>query len=448
MTHFDLLVVGAGSGGIAAARRAASHGARVAIVERGRLGGTCVNVGCIPKKVMWNAASIAEHLSDAADYGFSVERGRHDWANLKAGRDAHVAHLNAVYASNLDSAGIVTVQGDARFVAPRTLRVAEQELSATHVVIATGSAPFVPSVPGAELGITSDGFFELAERPARVAVIGAGYVAVELAGILRALGSEIALLFRRDQFLRSFDAMLREALMEELASNGTELIPCSTVTAAERRADGTLSLTTDRGTVHGPFDAVLWAAGRLANTADLGLDTAGVSLDAAGNIAVDALQTTSAERTYAIGDVTGRAQLTPVAIAAGRKLADRLFGGEPDAKLDYENIPRVVFSHPPIGTVGLTEEEARERHGDDVKVYAARFTALYHALTTRKTGTAMKLVCVGPNERVVGLHVIGIGADELLQGFAVAVRMGATKRDFDRTVAIHPTAAEELVTMR
>jgi glutathione reductase (NADPH) len=236
--------------------------------------------------------------------------------------------------------------------------------------------------------------------------------------------------------------------MEELASNGTELIPCSTVTAAERRADGTLSLTTDRGTVHGPFDAVLWAAGRLANTADLGLDTAGVSLDAAGNIAVDALQTTSAERTYAIGDVTGRAQLTPVAIAAGRKLADRLFGGEPDAKLDYENIPRVVFSHPPIGTVGLTEEEARERHGDDVKVYAARFTALYHALTTRKTGTAMKLVCVGPNERVVGLHVIGIGADELLQGFAVAVRMGATKRDFDRTVAIHPTAAEELVTMR
>lgn len=447
MSTWDYLVVGGGSGGIASARRAAEHGAKVALVEPGRLGGTCVNLGCVPKKIMWNAAALAEALEDAEGYGFDVDVGGFDWAKMKAGRDAYVERLNGIYARNLERSGVARLSGWARFVGPRTVEIGGERHAAEHVLVATGGRPRVPEVPGAEHGITSDGFFDLDSRPKRVAVVGAGYIAAEIACMLASLGSEVTLLLRNQELLRRFDVTLRETLMREMAAQGINVMACIHLDRVERAADGTLGLCGMGGEKLAGIDCLIWAIGRDPNT-DLGLDVAGVALDSLGYVAVDAFQNTSAERVYAVGDVTGNWPLTPVAIAAGRQLADRVFGGKPEARLEYENIPSVVFSHPPIGTVGLTEDEARDRWGDGVKVYSSRFTNLYHALTARRTASVVKLVTVGRDEKVVGLHVIGIGADELIQGFAVAVRMGATKADFDRTVAIHPTAAEEVVTLR
>ena len=448
MDKLDYLVIGGGSGGLASARRAAAHGAKTALVEPKALGGTCVNVGCVPKKVMWNAASVAEALHDAKDYGFSITREGFDWGHVKRARDAYIERLNGIYARNLEVDEVTRIEGYARFVGDRAVMVGDRRFEAEHVLIATGGRPKVPNVVGAEHGITSDGFFELETQPKHVVVVGAGYIAVELAGVFCALGSEVTLLLRREQFLRTFDAMLRETLMEEMAKAGVNIMPCVDLEEVIREEDGTLCLAgRDKQRFTG-FDCLLWAVGREPNTDRLDLESTRVTLDSQGNVVVDDMQQTTADGVYAVGDVTGKWQLTPVAIAAGRRLADRLFGGQADAKLDYENIPSVVFSHPPIGTVGLTEGEAHERFGQSVKVYSTRFTNMYHALTSRRTATAMKLVTVGPKEKVVGVHVIGIGADEMIQGFAVAVRMGATKADFDRTVAIHPTASEELVTLR
>ena len=446
--HFDYLVVGGGSGGLASARRAAKHGAKVGLIESGRLGGTCVNVGCVPKKVMWNTASIAEAIHDAGDYGFDVTRGGFDWKKVKDARDAYVKRLNGIYARNLNVDEVTYIEGYAKFVGPKTVEVNGERHSGDHVLIAVGGRPRWPQIPGAELGMSSDGFFELEHMPEKVAVVGAGYIAVELAGIFNTLGAEVTLFIRHEHFLRSFDSTLRETLMEAMMSDGLNVETGQEVVRVDRLDSGQVSITESRGSKFEPFDALIWAIGRVPNTDQLGLEAAQVTMDAAGNVPVDAFQNTNVDGVYAVGDVIGKHQLTPVAIAAGRKLADRVFGGQADAKLDYENIATVVFSHPPIGTVGLTEDEAHEMYGDGVKCYSARFTNMYHSMTSRKVPTAMKLVCVGAQEKVVGVHVIGIGADEMMQGFAVAVRMGATKADFDRTVAIHPTAAEELVTMR
>jgi glutathione reductase (NADPH) len=448
MDELDYLVIGGGSGGIASARRAAAHGAQVAVVEAARLGGTCVNVGCVPKKIMWNAAVLAESIADAREQGFAVEGTAFDWAAVKRARDAYVTRLNAVYAKNLEIDGVERIEGRARFIDPHTVEVNGRILESEHVLIATGGRPKVPRLPGAELGITSDGFFELETQPRHVAIVGAGYIAVELAGIFRALGTEVTLLLRREQFLRTFDAMLRETLMDEMSAAGVNILSRIDLERVEREPAGTLSLACRDGRRNSGFDCLLWAVGREPNTRGIGLEEAGIALDAEGHVKVDAFQNTSAGRVYAVGDVTGKWQLTPVAIAAGRTLADRIFGGRIDAKLDYENIPSVVFSHPPIGTVGLTEEAARDRFGESVKVYATRFTSMRFALTTHRQATAMKVVTVGAHEKIVGIHVIGANADEMIQGFAVAVRMGATKADLDRTVAIHPTSAEELVTLR
>jgi glutathione reductase (NADPH) len=445
---FDYLVIGGGSGGIASARRAAQHGARVALAEPGRLGGTCVNLGCVPKKIMWNAAVIAESLEDAESFGFDVDVAGFDWQKLKSGRDAYVDRLNGIYARNLEQSGVEHLAGRARLAGPGRVEVGGESIEAEHVLLATGGRPRVPSVPGAELGITSDGFFALTQRPKRVAIVGAGYIAVEIAGVLAALGSEVTLLLRREQMLRRFDVSLRETLESEMTKAGVNVLSCIHLCEVALGDDGTLALNSTSGESISGVDCLIWAIGRDPNTQDLGLETVDVETDDEGHVVVDDWQATSQKGIYAVGDVTGRWQLTPVAIAAGRRLADRLFGGQPDAKLDYENIPTVVFSHPPIGTVGLTEDEARDRWGDAVKVYASRFTNLYHAVTTRRTASLVKLVTVGRDEKVVGVHAIGIGADEMMQGFAVAVRMGATKADFDRTVAIHPTAGEELVTLR
>ncbi len=448
-SRYDLVVIGGGSGGLACAQRAAEYGARVAIVESARLGGTCVNVGCVPKKVMWNAAQIAHAAHDAAHYGFDLTLGGHDWSALRTTRDAYIARLNGIYERNLGNRKVDLFRGHAAFVAANEVRVGDTLLEAPQVVIATGGRPSVPAIPGAEHGITSDGFFELADRPQRVAVVGSGYIAVELAGVFAALGSEVTMVLRRDRVLRNFEAMLGTGLRKIMEDDGVAFLEHAVPQALDRDADGTLRLALQDGRIAGPFDAVLWAIGREPAVEGLGLERVGVTRDAAGFIPVDALQQTDIPGIHAIGDVTGRAQLTPVAIAAGRRWSDRVFGGMTDRRLDYSDIPTVVFSHPPIGTVGLSEAEAVAQHGAAaVKVYTSGFVPMYHALTPRKPRAEMKLVTVGQEQRIVGCHVIGAGADEMLQGFAVALRMGATKRDFDDTIAIHPTSAEEFVTMR
>lgn len=446
--HYDLLAIGGGSGGLSAAERAAMYGKKTAVIEMGRMGGTCVNVGCVPKKVMWNAASIANTLRDAAGYGFDVMVNDFDWAQLVKGREAYIQGINDWYHTYLKDSNIDEICGQARFVDAHTLEVNGEHYTADHIVISPGGVPMVPDIPGAEHGITSDGFFALNKQPKRVAIVGAGYIAVELAGLLKALGSEVDLLLRRQHFLSNFDAMLREALMEEMVNDGVNILPNINLEKVEKQADGSLTLTAQGGHIMQGFDTLIWAVGRRPNTMDLNLDATGVNYDDNGFIPCDEFQNTNVAGLYSVGDVTGRAQLTPVAIAAARRLGDRLFNNQPERHLEYENIPTVMFSHPPIGTVGLTEDEARELHGDAVKVYQTRFTPMYHALTAHKTKTAMKLVCVGAQEKVVGIHMIGHGVDEMLQGFAVALKMGATKKDLDNTVAIHPTSSEELVTMR
>ena len=445
--EYDLLVIGGGSGGLAHAQRAAEYGARAAVIEYGPLGGTCVNVGCVPKKVMWYAAEARHHLDHAADYGFDVAVHGHDWASLKARRDEYVTRLNGIYENNLDRRGVDYIRGAAQFVDSHTLAVGNEHYRADRIVIATGGRPIVPDIPGAGYGIVSDGFFTLEERPQRVLIAGSGYIAVELGGVFNALGSKVNIVVRKDGLVRSFDAMLGEQVMEAMRDSGIR-IDTRVIPASLEEQDGALFMNSEDGRRFGPADCVLWAVGREPNSDTLALDAAGVKTDNEGFIPVDKFQQTNVEHIFAIGDVTGAQALTPVAIAAGRRLADRIYGGMEGRHLDYRLVPTVIFSHPPMGTVGMTEDEARAEHGDEVRVYQSRFTPMYYALGQQKQTSVMKLITAGDDERIVGCHVIGDGADEMMQGFAVAIRMGATKKDFDDTVAIHPTSAEELVTMR
>ncbi|XP_003224697.2 glutathione reductase, mitochondrial [Anolis carolinensis] len=459
---FDFLVLGGGSGGLACARRAAELGARVAVVEKGALGGTCVNVGCVPKKVMWNTAVHSEFIHDHEDYGFEISNVKFNWRVIKEKRDAYVKRLNEIYQNNLDKAHVETIRGHASFTTDQkpTVEVAGKKYTAPHILIATGGQPLIPSeseIPGAKLGITSDGFFELEELPKRSIIVGAGYIAVELAGILSALGSKTSLLIRYDKVLRNFDSMISTNCTEELEHSGVEVWKHAQIKSVTKSPSGRLAITvassppSQKPTVNTveDVDCLLWAIGREPNTKGLNLGQLDIKMDKLGHIIVDEFQNTNRKGIYALGDVCGKALLTPVAIAAGRKLAHRLFEGKEDSKLDYTNIPTVVFSHPPIGTIGLTEGEAIATYGEkNVKTYTTNFIPMYHAVTKRKSKCVMKLVCATKEEKVVGLHMQGLGCDEMLQGFAVAVKMGATKADFDRTVAIHPTSSEELVTLR
>lgn len=447
--HYDYLAIGGGSGGIASVNRAAMYGKKCALIEAKALGGTCVNVGCVPKKVMWHGAQIAEAMHRyAADYGFDVDVKQFDFQQLIASREAYIDRIHQSYERVLGNNKVDVIQGFARFVDAHTVEVNGEQITADHILIATGGYPTRPAIPGAEYGIDSDGFFALRELPKRVAVVGAGYIAVEIAGVMHALGAETHLVVRKHAPLRSFDPMLVDTLLEVIKTEGPELHTQAVPQRVEKHADGSLTLHLEDGrNLH--VDCLIWAIGRKPATDRLNLDASGVELDDRGYIRVDMYQNTNVPGVYAVGDNTGRIELTPVAVAAGRRLSERLFNNKPNEHLNYDNVPTVVFSHPPIGTVGLTEPQAIEQYGEaNVKVYTSSFTAMYTAVTQHRQPCRMKLVCVGAEQKIVGIHGIGFGMDEILQGFAVAMKMGATKRDFDNTVAIHPTAAEEFVTMR
>ncbi|AGA89846.1 glutathione-disulfide reductase, animal/bacterial [Thioflavicoccus mobilis 8321] len=445
--HFDLIAIGGGSGGLAVAEKAAQFSRRAAIVDAGKLGGTCVNAGCVPKKVMWYAATLAHAVADAPGFGVRARPEGIDWTRLISERDRYVSRINDYWEGYAAELGMTRLTGHARFVDTHTIAIGDEHYSADHIVIATGSAPIVPRMPGAELGITSDGFFALPRQPRRIAIVGGGYIGVELAGVLRALGSEVTLVALEDRMLFAFDEQTSQVLAENMAHQGIDTHLGFEVEGLAETPNGKALLRRGGEPLDG-FDTVIWAVGRRPNTDQLGLEVPGVETLADGSIAVDAYQNTNVPGICAVGDVIGREPLTPVAIAAGRRLAERLFNDKPDAKLDYENVPTVVFSHPPAGKVGLTEQEARERFGDAVTIYHTEFTPMRYSLSEHPARTAMKLVCVGSDERVVGIHMIGDGVDEMLQGFAVVVKMGGTKADLDATVALHPTSAEELVTLK
>jgi len=445
---YDLIVLGGGSGGLAAAFRAAQHGQRVAMLEPGELGGTCVNVGCVPKKAMWLAADLSGRIGLAAAMGFDVPvRPSLDWKELVVHRQAYIANIHASYLKRLDENNVVRVPRRGRLVDAHTVECSDGvRISAAHILIATGAHPQRPDIPGAELGLVSDDFFNLCSAPERVAIVGGGYIAVELAGLLQALGSRVTLLVRGERLLERFDAELTGQLAENLRHQGVQVHFGYRLRELQRDGDGVVALGHD-GPADGRFDAVFFATGRRGNSADLGLDAVGVVVGEKGEVEVDEWQTTAVPSVHAVGDIAGKVGLTPVAIAAARKLMDRLFGGQPQAKMDYENVASVVFSHPALGAVGLSEEEACAKHGD-VRVYRSNFRPMLQALADGTQRSLFKLVCVGEEERVVGVDLLGEAADEILQGFALAVKMGVTKAQFDDTVAIHPTSAEEVVLMR
>jgi glutathione reductase (NADPH) len=447
-THYDLICLGGGSGGVATANRAAENGARCAIIEENRLGGTCVNVGCVPKKMMWHASALAEGIRDAADYGFTVSPLQLNWGKLVADREAYIDYLNQVYARSLAKNKVDIIPGRGHFVGPKVIDVGGTQYSADHIIICTGGSPIWPDIPGSALGIDSNGFFALKQQPKKVAIVGAGYIAVELAGVLNGLGSEIHLIIRKEKPLKAFDPTIVDGLVEIMSDQGMHLHNWCEITKLKKTGDKITAYCDDEVLLD-DLDCVIWAIGRKPRTHNINIDTTGVSLNHRNYVVVDEYQNTNIPGIYGIGDVTGKHELTPVAIAAGRRLAMRLFGGQTESKLVYENIPTVMFSHPPLGAIGLTEPQALEKYGREaIKIYESRFTPLYHALTQHKPKTIMKLICAGPEEKVVGCHILGPGADEMLQGFGVAIKMGATKADFDNCVAIHPTSAEELVTMR
>ena len=449
--HFDYIAIGGGSGGIASANRAAMRGARVAIIEAKQLGGTCVNLGCVPKKVMWHGAQVAEAIKlYAPEYGFDLTLNSFDWPKLVENRNAYISRIHQAYDKYLASNKVSVIKGFASFIDNKTVEVNGEQYTADHILIAVGGRPTLPDIPGAELGIDSNGFFALTEQPKRVAVVGAGYIAVELAGMLHSLGTSTHLFVRKQSPLRNFDPLVVETLMEVMEKEGPTLHTYATPKKITKENDGSLMLHLENGEAHN-FDQIIWAIGRHPATEKMNIEASGVKRTVDGYIKVDENQTTSVENIYAVGDVIENGvELTPVAVKAGRLLAERLFNPEmKNAKMDYSLIPTVVFSHPPIGTIGLTEPEATAQYGEEqIKVYTSSFTAMYTAVTQHQQPCKMKLVCAGEDERIVGLHGIGFAVDEMIQGFAVAIKMGATKADFDSVVAIHPTGSEEFVTMR
>ena len=449
MREYDIIAIGGGSGGIATMNRAGEHGAKAAVIEEKKLGGTCVNVGCVPKKIMWYGAQIAETFHQfGEDYGFKTTDLNFDFATLHRNREAYIDRARSSYDGSFKRNGVDLIEGHAEFVDSHTVSVNGELIRAKHIVIATGAHPSIPNIPGAELGGSSDDVFAWEELPESVSIIGAGYIAVELAGVLHALGVKTDLFVRKGGPLRGFDQGIVEVLVEEMKKNGQPLHTHKVPQKLEKLDNGDIQIHFEDGTTH-TSQKVIWAVGRKANVHQLNLEAAGVELTERGFIQVDEYQNTTTPGIYALGDVSGEKELTPVAIKAGRTLAERLFNGKTDAKMDYELIPTVVFSHPAIGSIGLTQEQAEAKYGvENIKVYQSTFAGMYSAITVHRQMTKLKLITLGEEEKVIGLHGIGGGIDEMIQGFAVSVKMGATKADFDATVAIHPTASEEFVTMR
>ncbi|HUR87681.1 MAG TPA: glutathione-disulfide reductase [Ramlibacter sp.] len=444
----DLLVIGAGSGGVRAARMAAQRGARVIVVEAAQLGGTCVNVGCVPKKLYSFAAHFADDFRDAAGFGWQVGRPRFDWATLKRNRAAEILRLNGVYANLLSSVGVRVINGWARLTSSHGVEVTtatgKEALRARHILVATGGRPSVPTVPGCEWVVTSDGMFDIEPFPKRLMVVGGGYIACEFASIFNGLGANVVQLYRGEQVLRGFDDDVRAHVAGEMRKHGVDLHTQADV-ASITQTSGGLEVTFADGR-RMQADAVLYATGRVPNVSGLGLDIAGVAQGKDNAIVVDRHYTTTVPSIHAIGDVTARVQLTPVALAEGMTLVDHLFG-DGKREMSYEFVPTAVFTHPNIGTVGYTEARARQHFGE-VAVYRSEFKPLKHTLSGSSERTLMKLVVDKATDRVVGLHMVGSDAGEIVQGFAVAMKAGATKAVFDATIGIHPTAAEEFVTMR
>jgi len=444
MKQYDLFVIGGGSGGVACARASAALGATVGLAEFDRLGGTCVNRGCVPKKLLMYAAHYGEDLCNAASFGWTSKRPKFDWVTLRNDVQAELRRLNGIYDGLLEKMNVDVYQGLARFINAKTVRVGSHTITAEKFMIATGSSPFVPEFPGREHVIVSDDAFLLAELPKKMAIIGGGYIAQEFAGIFHGLGVEVTLIVRQARLLRGFDADLAEHLRAEQVKKGVIIKCASSVSEIEKTVDG---LRVICGKCDGEtFDYVLFATGRQPNSTDLGLSEIGVSVNTAGAIEVNERMQTSIENIYAIGDVTGKMDLTPVAIHEGRLFAANHFGGEART-MDYSNIPTTIFSQPPLGTVGLTEAQARKQY-KDIVIFKSVFRPMKYSLGKIDEHTLMKLVVDGTSDRVLGVHMVGPDAGEILQGFAVALKAGATKRDFDRTVGIHPSSAEEFVTMR
>lgn len=443
----DYIVIGGGSAGLATARRAAKYGQRVVMIEPKRLGGTCVNVGCVPKKLMWNAACLKEDLEYCAGYGITVGQGMFNWNELKQRRDAEIARLNGIYQRNVERDRINFVHGSAKFVDAHTVEVEGQgQFTAPHITIAVGSFSLVPrGIEGIDLAINSDGFFELETQPARVMIIGSGYIATEIAGIFRALGSEVTLVLGPWPFLEPFDQEVSALLRTTMEANGVIFMGPHETKKIERLPSGALHVNYTDGS-EGEYDCVMHAIGRIADVRALNLPAVGLQTNRFGYLEVDDFQNSAVPGIYVLGDATGKSMLTPVAVKAGRLLSDRLFGGHPEAKMDYTNVPTVMFAHPQLGMVGLPEYMAKKQFGDDqVRCYKAQFNAMFYSFTEHKTPTFVKMVCVGPEEKVVGLHFLGRGIEEMVQGFAVALKVGATRADFNNTVGIHPTVGEEVV---
>lgn len=450
--HFDYITIGGGSGGIASANRASMYGKKVAVIEAKHVGGTCVNVGCVPKKVLWYGANMAAAIHNyAPDYGFELDVKKFDFAKLVENRTAYINRIHQSYKNTFEKNGVTLINGFAKFLDKNSVEVSHdngetETITADHILIATGGRPHRPNIEGAEYGIDSDGFFDLTKLPKSVAIVGGGYIGVEIAGVMNALGVDTHLCVRSG-ILKSFDKDIVEVLQDVMVKDGVTFHTGVNPVKIEKN-DGLTVYFDDGETLN--VDCLIWATGRVPATDAIDLHKTGVATNEKGQIIVDKFQNTTVDGIYAVGDIIENGiELTPVAVASGRRLSERLFNNKPDEHLDYSNVATVVFSHPPIGTVGMSEEDAIDEFGSDkVKVYKSNFTPMYSAITAHREPCRMKLVCVGDDEKVVGLHGVGFGVDEMIQGFAVAIKMGATKRDFDNTVAIHPTGSEEFVTMR
>ncbi|CAB4255794.1 similar to Saccharomyces cerevisiae YPL091W GLR1 Cytosolic and mitochondrial glutathione oxidoreductase, converts oxidized glutathione to reduced glutathione [Maudiozyma barnettii] len=463
--HYDYLVIGGGSGGVASARRAASYGAKTLLIEGKAMGGTCVNVGCVPKKIMWYASDLANRVQQANEYGLyqdfdlSKKNLTFNWPQFKEKRDAYVHRLNGIYERNMTKEGVEFVYGWAKFNKDGNVEVKERDsgntaiYSASHILIATGGQAIQPTdIPGYEYGTNSDGFFRLAKQPKNVVIVGAGYIGIELTGVFHGLGSNAHLVIRGETVLRKFDESIQHTVTDHYVDSGINVHKLSKIQKVEKDSKtGKLTVYLDHdGEIIEDVDELIWTVGR-KSLLGIGTEEAGIKLNERGQVIVDEYQNTNVPNIYSLGDVVGNIELTPVAIAAGRKLSNRLFGPEEfkNEKMDYTNVPSVVFSHPEAGSIGLSEDAAVKQYGaENLKIYNTKFTAMYYSMLTEKSPTRYKLICAGPEEKVVGLHLIGDSSAEMLQGFGVAIKMGATKKDFDSVVAIHPTSAEELVTLR